>query len=46
VLPSFLFLQLPTELDLHRQRVFMYSGYIVAWVIYMGYLLLLEKGSG
>jgi heme exporter protein C len=33
VMPAVLFLQLPAELDLHRQRVFMYSGYIVAWVI-------------
>jgi hypothetical protein len=41
VLPAVLFLQLPSEIDLHRQRVFMYSGYIVAWVIYIGYLLLL-----
>jgi cell division protein FtsX len=41
VLPAVLFLQLPSEIDLHRQRVFMYSGYIVAWVIYIGYLVLL-----
>jgi small-conductance mechanosensitive channel len=41
VLPAVVFLQLPSEIDLHRQRVFMYSGYIVAWVIYIGYLLLL-----
>jgi len=41
VLPSVLFLQLPSEIDLHRPRVFMCSGYIVAWVIYIAYLLLL-----
>jgi cell division protein FtsX len=41
VLPAVVFLQLPSEIDLHRQRVFMYSGYIVAWVIYIGYLVLL-----
>jgi cation transport ATPase len=46
VLPAALFLQLPAELDLHRQRVFMYSGYIVAWVIYIGYLLPLMAKLG
>jgi len=40
VLPSVLFLQLPSEIDL-RPRVFVCSGYIVAWVIYIAYLLLL-----
>jgi hypothetical protein len=35
VLPSVLFLQLPSEIDLHRPRVFMCSGYIVAWVTYI-----------
>jgi len=39
-LPAILFFQLP-ELELHRQRTFMYGGYIAAWVIYIGYLLLL-----
>jgi len=46
VLPAVLFLQLPSEIDLHRQRVFAYSGYIVAWVIYIGYLLLLLAKLG
>jgi ABC-type transport system involved in cytochrome c biogenesis permease subunit len=41
VLPGVFFLQLPSEIELHRQRTFLYSGYIVAWVIYIGYLLLL-----
>jgi len=41
VLPAVFFFQLPAEIDLHRQRVFMDTGYIVAWVIYIGYLLLL-----
>jgi hypothetical protein len=43
VLPAVFFFQLPAELDLHRQRAFMYSGYIVAWVIYIGDLLLMAK---
>lgn len=46
VLPSVFFLQLSSEVELHRQRVFMYSGYIVAWVIYIGYLLLLVAKLG
>jgi hypothetical protein len=46
VLPAVLVLQVPAEIDLHRQRVFMYSGYIVAWVIYIGYLLLLMGKLG
>jgi hypothetical protein len=45
-LPAVLFLQLPSGIDLHRQRIFMYSGYIVAWVIYIGYLLLLMAKLG
>src|SRR5205807_10504279 len=40
-LPALLFFQLPAELELHRQRTFMYGGYITAWVVYMGYLALL-----
>jgi hypothetical protein len=28
VLPTVLFFQLPSEIGLHRQRTFMYSGYI------------------
>jgi heme exporter protein C len=40
-LPAVFFFQEPSEMDLHRQRTFMYSGYITAWVIYIGYLLLL-----
>ena len=40
-LPAILFFQLPSQMDLHRQRTFMYGGYIAAWVIYIGYLLLL-----
>jgi hypothetical protein len=43
VLPAVFFFQLLAELDLHRQRAFMYSGYIVAWVIYIGDLLLMAK---
>ncbi len=35
----FLFFQDAAEL--HKQQVFMYSGYIVAWIIYIGYLVLL-----
>lgn len=46
VLPSVFFFQLSAEVELHRQRVFMYSGYIVAWVIYIGYLLLLMAKLG
>jgi len=45
-LPAVFFFQSPAEIDLHRQRAFMYSGYIVAWVIYIGYLLLLMAKLG
>src|SRR5436305_722839 len=40
-LPAIFFFQLPQELEIHRQRTFMYGGYIAAWVIYLGYVLLL-----
>ena len=40
-LPVVLLFQLPTEVELHRQRLFMYGGYIVAWAIYLSYVLLL-----
>jgi len=43
VLPAVFFFQLPAELDLHRQRAFMYIGYIVAWVIYIGDLFLMAS---
>ncbi|HEU4414628.1 MAG TPA: cytochrome c biogenesis protein CcsA [Candidatus Angelobacter sp.] len=40
-LPAILLYQLPTEIELHHQRTFMYGGYIVAWTIYLSYVLLL-----
>jgi hypothetical protein len=46
VLPAISFLQPPSGIELNRQRAFMYSGYIVAWGIYIGYLLLLMVKLG
>jgi hypothetical protein len=42
-LPAVFFFQLPEELEIQRQRTFMYGGYIAAWVIYSGYLLILAN---
>ena len=41
VLPMALFFQQSAQFEIHRQRVFMYAGYITAWIIYLAYLLVL-----
>jgi heme exporter protein C len=40
-LPAVFVFQLFSDVEVHRQRVFMYGGYIAAWVIYAGYVLFL-----
>jgi hypothetical protein len=46
MLPVVSLFQPISEVELHRQRVFMFSGYVVAWVIYIGYLVLLIAKLG
>lgn len=41
VLPAAVFFQASPQFEIHRQRAFLYSGYLAAWVIYGAYLLLL-----
>ena len=41
-LPIAVIFQQPSIVELHRQHIFMYGGYVAAWIIYAGYLLLLS----
>ena len=45
-LPVAVFFQESQQFEIHRQRVFLYGGYISAWTIYLAYLLFLAVRLG